>query len=122
MATATYSKAHPELFRVVDHCLHSQHGSLVVHLDPVELHPMLHPKARHPRAWNLHFALVGPHLALEVAGQLAAEEAHHVAGAEVDRAVLAQPGHQLLDGSARSLCANMAETPPVVLIKQQDRA
>ena len=26
--------------------------------------------ARHPRAWNLHFALVGHHLALEVAGKL----------------------------------------------------
>ena len=58
---------------------------------------MLDPPARYPRTANLHFALVGHHFALEVAGKLASEEAHHVARAEVARAVLAQPGHQLLE-------------------------
>jgi len=44
---------------------------------------MFDPPARHPRASNLDFALVGHHLALEAAGKLAAEEAHHVARAEI---------------------------------------
>jgi hypothetical protein len=51
----------------------------------------------YPCASRLHFALAGHHLILEAASKLEAEEAHHVARAEVERAVLAQPGNQLLE-------------------------
>ena len=74
----------PELTRIVDRRLHSQHRGLVVGLDPVAGHPVLEPPP-------LGAALgLGEDLGLEGGMELAPEEAQHVLGRQVGRGVTDQ--------------------------------
>ena len=79
-AGAATAPADFELVGVVDHSLDPQHAAvLVVHLDPVGLHPVLHSGAR-PAALPVVHDLAG-----ESAVELAAEEREDVLGAQAER-------------------------------------
>src|SRR5712691_12519173 len=96
LSIAAHSPSNAKLLRLIDYRLHRQDAALVVHLDPVELRAMLDPAPWHALAGEIILAVVGDHFASVLADQLPPEETHHFFGAEVKRAVLEQPGHQVL--------------------------
>jgi hypothetical protein len=55
------------------------------------------PALRQAFAGEVILAVVGDQFASELAHQLSPEGAHHVFGAEVERAVLEQSGHQVVE-------------------------
>jgi len=74
-----------EFIRMVDDCLHSQHTTdLVVHLDPILLHPVFDTSAR-PALCEAADDLAG-----ETAVQFSSEEGHDILGAEAEGGVLQQ--------------------------------
>jgi hypothetical protein len=84
-----------EVAMVVDDSLDAQDAAvLVVHLEPVPLHPVLHPGAR-----PAPLPLVQD-LPREAAVELAAEEREHVFGAQAEGGVLQEPGVELAQGGA----------------------
>jgi hypothetical protein len=85
--------AHLELVRVVDDRFHPQDAPvLVVHLDPVLLHPVLDA-----RPGPSPLPLVED-LAREAAVELAAEERQDIFGAQAPRGVPKQPGVEVAGG------------------------
>src|SRR5713101_5087503 len=98
LSVAAQPPANAKLLRLIDHRLDPQDGArLVVPLDPVEFGAVLDPAPWQALAGEVILAVVGDHFASELAHQLAPEEAHHVFGAEVERAVLEQSRHQVVE-------------------------
>jgi len=108
-----------EFAGVVDDSFHPQDlAELVIHLQPVVLHPVF------DAGTGMTILLsVRQHFALEVAVQLAAQEGEDVLGGEVDRGVIQEPRiklRQVLAGAKQHVGAvfELVDDPPILHASQ----